>query len=70
MKLLRFVVTAAFVIMAIAWTWALAQGTQQVVTDAAVDRPPVVIKGVRADGLGCLTLLGLDFDHWCRLGRF
>jgi hypothetical protein len=48
-------------------TWALAQGTQQVVTDAPVDRPPVVIEGVRADGLGCLTLLG--FDLRCRLDR-
>ena len=68
MKLLPLVVTAAFVIMAIAWTWALAQGRQQVVADAT-DLPPVVIESVRADGLGCVTLLGLDFDVRCWLDR-
>ena len=68
MKVLPFVLAAVCAVVAIILTMAVANpaNTQQTVTSAA---PGVgAIEGVRdADDLGCITLLGLDFDLRCTL---
>ena len=69
MKVVPFVLAAVLAVAAIVLTMAMANSTasQHTVTVAASTGP---FEGARdGDDLGCVTLLGLDYDLRCLLRR-
>jgi hypothetical protein len=65
-KLLSLIVAAVFVVLAIVLTLSVANSTSQLTVTSAVAVSP--FRPDRdTDQLGCITLIGLDFDLRCRL---
>ena len=65
-KLLSLIVAAVFVVLAIVLTLSVANSTSQLTVTSAVAVSPFRPDG-DTDQLGCITLIGLDFDLRCRL---